>query len=310
MGNPHYRDTQAVQVGAVVYHVVEDLTAELNLYRTGGLDLTSEVPNSQLEWIREHLPGELHVSPYLSTYAYAVNIERLPDPDPRQALAMAVDRERITARVTGAGERPAYGWVPDGIPGYVPARFEWGVLPYETAARQARALWAAAVARGTAPARIKLCTDASANHRRTAIALADLWRNALGVETEIVEFEWNVYLDRRSDPGDCDLVRLGWSADFVDAESFADVFETGHPQNTLGYTSGRYDSLLEESRAASDTTQRSRRLSAAEAQLLADAPVIPIFFRVSKRLVKPHVEGYRPNPLGHVASRDLRLEPP
>jgi oligopeptide transport system substrate-binding protein len=308
--NPHYRDTQAVQVGAVVYHVVEDLTAELNLYRTGGLDLTSEVPNSQLEWIREHLPGELHVSPYLSTYAYAVNIERLPDPDPRQALAMAVDRERITARVTGAGERPAYGWVPDGIPGYVPARFEWGVLPYETAARQARALWAAAVARGTAPARIKLCTDASANHRRTAIALADLWRNALGVETEIVEFEWNVYLDRRSDPGDCDLVRLGWSADFVDAESFADVFETGHPQNTLGYTSGRYDSLLEESRAASDTTQRSRRLSAAEAQLLADAPVIPIFFRVSKRLVKPHVEGYRPNPLGHVASRDLRLEPP
>ena len=306
--NPHYRRAASVPAGGVVYRVVEDLTAELNLYRTGELDLTSEVPNSQLEWIREHLPGELQVAPYLSTYAYAVNLARLPDAAARQALAMAVDRERITARVTGAGERPAFGWVPDGIPGYVPARFEWSDLPYETAARQARALWKAAVERGTAPARIKLCTDASANHRRTAVALADLWRSALGVETEIVEFEWNVYLDRRSNPGDCDLVRLGWSADFVDAEAFADVFETGHPQNTLGYTSDRYDALLQESRVAADAAQRSRQLAAAESQLLADAPVIPVFFRVSKRLVKPHVEGYRANPLGHVASRDLRID--
>ncbi len=308
--NPHYRQAASVPVGRVVYRVVGDLTAELNLYRTGELDLTSEVPNSQLEWIREHLPGELRVVPFLSTYAYAVNLERLKDPATRQALAMAVDRERITGRVTGAGERPAYGWVPDSIPGYVPARFDWSDLPYETAARQARALWKAAVERGTAPARIKLCTDASANHRRTAVALADLWRSALGVETEIVEFEWNVYLDRRRNPGDCDLVRLGWSADFVDAEAFADVFETGHPQNTLGYASDLYDALLEESRVAADAAQRSRQLAAAEAQLLADAPVIPVFFRVSKRLVKPHVEGYRANPLGHVASRDLRIESP
>ena len=307
--NPHYWDATSVPIDKIVYRVIEDLTAELNLYRTGELDLTSEVPNSQLEWIREHLPGELQVAPFLSTYAYAANLERLADPAVRQALAMAVDRNRITGRVTGAGERPAYGWVPDGIPGYVPARFEWSGLPYETTAQQARTLWAAAAKRGTAPSRIKLCTDASANHRRTAVALADFWRSALGVETEIVEFEWNVYLDRRSNPGDCDLVRLGWSADFVDAEAFADVFETGHPQNTLGYTSARYDELLKESRLATDAAQRSRQLSAAEAQLLADAPVIPVFFRVSKRLVKPHVGGYRANPLGHVASRDLRLEP-
>jgi ABC-type oligopeptide transport system substrate-binding subunit len=307
--NPHYREAPSVQVERVVYRVVEDLTAELNLYRTDELDLTSEVPNSQIEWIHERLPGELRVAPFLSTYAYAVNIERLPDPIARRALAMAVDRERITRRVTGAGERPAHGWVPDGIPGYVPARFQWNNLPYEAAAREARTLWTTAAERGTAPARIKLCTDASANHRRTAVALADLWRSALGVETEIAEFEWNVYLDRRRNPGDCDLVRLGWSADFVDAEAFADVFESGHPQNTLGYTSGRYDALLQDSRLASDSEQRSRQLAAAEAQLLADAPVIPVFFRVSKRLVKPHVGGYHANPLGHVASRDLRLEP-
>jgi oligopeptide transport system substrate-binding protein len=58
-----------------------------------------------------------------------------------------------------------------------------------------------------------------------------------------------------------------------------------------------------------DASTRAALLADAEAQLLADAPVVPIFFRVSKRLVKPYVEGYYANPLGHVATRDLRIRP-
>ena len=170
-------------------------------------------------------------------------------------------------------------------------------------------MWQDARSRNAAPDRITLCTDASANHRRTAVAIADLWRSALGLETAIVELEWNVYLDTRRHPGDCDLMRLGWSADFVDAEAFADVFESGHPQNTLGYRSRQYDELLRKSRMAADASTRAALLADAEAQLLADAPVVPIFFRVSKRLVKPHVDGYHASPLGHVATRDLRIRP-
>ena len=305
--NPHYRDAANVAIERVVHLAITDLKTELNLYRAGDLDLTSEVPNTQLESLRREHPAELRLAPYLSTYAYAVNLARLPDAGARKALAMAVDRERITRQVTGAGERPAFGWVPDGIPGYAPARFEWQGLPYPQAATRARELWQTASAAGKAPTKIKLCTDASANHHRTAVALADLWRTALGVETEIVELEWNVYLDTRHNPGDCDLVRLGWSADFVDPEAFADVFESGSPQNTLGYHSAAYDGLLAKSRAETDSAKRMALLARAEQQLLSDVPVIPVFFRASKRLVKPYVEGYQANPLGHVASRDLRL---
>jgi oligopeptide transport system substrate-binding protein len=305
--NPNYRDAANVAIERVVHLAITDLATELNLYRAGDLDLTSEVPNTQLESLRREHPAELRLAPYLSTYAYEVNLARLPDAGARTALAMAVDRERITRQVTGAGERPAFGWVPDGIPGYAPARFEWQRLPYPEAASRARELWQAASAAGKAPTKIKLCTDASANHRRTAVALADLWRTALGVETEIVELEWNVYLDTRQNPGDCDLVRLGWSADFVDPEAFVDVFESGNPQNTLGYSSAAYDGLLAKSRTETDSAKRMELLARAEQQLLSDVPVILVFFRASKRLVKPYVEGYQPNPLGHVASRDLLL---
>ena len=307
--NPHYHGSATVSIGRIDHVVVTDIATELRMYRAGDLEMTSEVPNAQLPFLRETLPGELHVAPYLGAYAYAVNLPRLADRRVRLALAMAVDRDRITRQVTGAGEAPAFGWVPDGIPGYAPARFEWRSLPHEAASAQARALWDAARRAGSAPARLKLCTDASENHHRTAVALADLWRTALGIETGIVELEWQVYLDTRHHPGDCDLVRLGWSADFIDPEAFATVFETGNPQDTLGYSSSTYDGLLEQSRLAADAPGRMALLARAEAALLADVPVVPVFFRVSKRLVKPYVHGVGANPLGHVASRDLSFGP-
>jgi len=307
--NPHYWDADHVALEGVTYLTVQSPDTELKLYRTGELDITSEVPNTHVAALRDELPAELRITPYLGVYAYAVNMLRLSDRDARTALAMAVDRERITRQVTGAGERPAYGWIPDGMPGYVPARFGWQSLPYAQAATAARELWSSARSRGAAPDSITLCTDASTNHRRTAVALADLWRSALGVQTAIVELEWGVYLDMRRAPGECDLLRLGWSADFVDPEAFADVFESANPQNTLGYHSERYDSLLSRSRSVTEVTERMRLLSAAETQLLEDVPVIPIFFRVSKHLVGRHVSGAFVNPLGQLPSRDLALRP-
>ena len=306
--NPYYWNAAAVALERVEYLTVADLGTELALYRTGAIDITSEVPNTHVAALRRELPEELRIAPYLSTYSYVVNLARLPDREARRALALAVDRERITRQVTGAGETPAFGWIPDGIAGYQPARFDWSAVPYQQAVDRARADWAAARSRGATPGTLTICTDASANHHRTAVALADLWRSALGVETRIVELEWTVYLDRRRAPGDCDLLRLGWSADFVDPEAFAAVFEAGSPQNTLGYRSARYDSLLEQARTTASQQDRMALLAQAEAELLGDVAVIPIFFRVAKRLVKPYVAGFQSNPLGQVASRDLAVQ--
>lgn len=306
--NPYYWDAARVQLDRVEYSTVSDLGTELNLYRTGELDVTSEVPNTHVAALRAAIPAELHVAPYLGVYSYAFNFARLPDRDVRLALAMTVDRLRVTTQVTGAGEVPAYGWIPYGFPGYSPARFAWRELPYPQAVLRARSLWTAAAGRGRAPVQLTLCTDASANHHRTAVALADFWNSALGVEIRIVELEWSVYLDTRRAPGDCDLVRLGWSADFVDPEAFGAVFESGHPQNTLGYRSRRYDDSLTRSRSAATVNERMHDLARAEQQLLDDVAMIPIFFRVSKRLVKPYVTGIEANPLGQLPSRDLGLE--
>lgn len=307
--NPHFHAASNVDVSRVTYLTLEDLNTELSLYRTDQLDVTSEVPNAQLDWLRKNLAAELRISPYLSTYAYAINLERIPDRDARTALAMAVDRRQITRLVTGAGETPAYGWVPDGLPGYQPARFEWRSASTAERESQARSLWNAASRReGGVRDTMVLCTDASANHHRTAVALADQWHRVLGVEVEIREMEWKAYLATRQHPGDCDLLRYGWSADYVDPSAFLALLRTGHAQNEFGYSNPRFDELLDQANLLSDPQQRSQRLAMAEAALLADTPLVPVFHRVTKRLVKPYVHGVSANPLGHVPSRYLTLD--
>jgi oligopeptide transport system substrate-binding protein len=306
--NPHYHSAGSVAIARVSYLTLEDLNTELNLYRSGALDITSEVPNSQVGWLRQNLPNELHIAPYLSTYGYAINLRRLPASEARKALALAVDRQRIVTKVTGAGELPAFSWVPPGIPGYAPSLFEWHDQPQTQRESEASRLWSAASHAGSAPGKLKLCTDASANHRRTAIALADAWRRTLGIATEIVELEWKAYLAQREQPGDCDLLRFGWSADYVDPEAFLALFTSGHPQNVSGYSSARYDALLRDAALVTSQERRNSLLAEAESVLLGDGVVIPVFHRVAKRLVKPYVAGVTPNPLGHLQSRYLRLQ--
>lgn len=308
--NPHYHSVGSVAIERVTYLTLEDLNTELNLYRSGALDITSEVPNSQVEWLRKNLPGELRVAPYLSTYAYVPNQRRLADRDSRAALSMAVDRQQIATQVTGAGELAASSWVPPGIPGYAPSRFDWADLPDEKRSERARALWQSATKRGAAPAQLTLCTDASANHRRTAVALVDQWHRALGIDVAIVEMEWKAYLAMRERPGECDLIRFGWSADFVDPEAFLALFTSGQAQNVAGYSNPVYDALMAQAAIAANAGQRATLLASAERILLQDAVVVPVFHRVSKRLVKPGIDGIAANPLGHLPSRYLRLGEP
>jgi oligopeptide transport system substrate-binding protein len=307
--NPNFHAAGSVAIAQVRYLTVADLGTELNLYRAGDLDITSEVPNAQIDWIRSNLPGELHVAPYLSTYGYAVNLRRIPDRSARMALSLAIDRERIVTRVTGAGETPAFSWVPPGIPGYTPSSFDWRHRSPADREAEASRRWSMAAQARALPAKLKLCTDASVNHRRTAIALADAWRRTLGIDTEIVELEWKAYLAQREQPGDCDLLRFGWSADYVDPEAFLTLFASGHPQNLGGYSSARYDALLQAAALAASQERRDELLAEAESVLLGDGVIIPLFHRVAKRLVKPYVAGVTSNPLGHLPSRYLSVLP-
>jgi oligopeptide transport system substrate-binding protein len=308
--NAHYWDRENVQIDTVYYYATEDVDAELRRYRAGELDFTFQFPASQFDWIEENLPGELRNEPYISTYFYGFDMTEPPLDDVRlrQALSMAVDRDVIARDVAGAGQIAALGLVPSGVDNYVGARYAWADVDDAERLAEARRLYAAAGYSADNPLRLEVRYNTSENHARIAIAVAAMWNQNLGVETQLLNEEWKVLLQTRLQPSVWQIMRFGWTGDYNDAFTFLEIFESSHGQNFTGYADAEYDRLLDRIATESDTDVRADLMAAAERRVLDAYAVMPLYFYTNKHLVKPYVHGYRANIMNHTYSRHLRVE--
>lgn len=309
--NPYYRESDDVSIDAVYYFNTEDRNAELKRYRADELDYTFEIPTTQLRWIREHLGDELKSAPYLSVYYYIFNLDKPPFKDNkalRQALSMAVDRKTLVEKVTGVGEVAAFGFVPPGVAGHEMVEYEWAHLDDAERLRQAQALYEQAGYSRMAPLKTEIRYNTSENHKKIAVAIAAMWNQALGVQVTLVNEEWKVFLQTRKNRNNWEVFRFSWVGDYNDANTFLEIMHSEHGQNDAGYASDEYDSLLAAAATERDAAARARLLNRAEQVMLADYPVMPLYFYVSKHLVKPWVKGYQPNIMNRDQSRYYRIE--
>ncbi len=127
--NRWFHDAAAVRIPEVRFHVTEDAAAELQRFAAGDLDITETVPPQPLPALRARFGDRLRISPYLGAFWLGLNLTKPPlrdAPALREALSLAVDRDRLTRSITGLGETPAYGIVPPGIPGAGHSRLRAG----------------------------------------------------------------------------------------------------------------------------------------------------------------------------------------
>jgi oligopeptide transport system substrate-binding protein len=134
-----------------------------------------------------------------------------------------------------------------------------------------------------------------------------MWKQVLGVNTELVNEEWKVFVNNRRMGVVTEVFRGGWIADYADPTSFLDLFISGDSMNNTFYRNPAFDGLMAEAGAAAGA-QRMERLRLAEAQLTEDMPVIPLYYYVSRHLVGPRVSGYADNLRDIHLSRYLQLE--
>ena len=307
--NPFYWDNDETTIDEVWYYPTEDQTAELSRYRAGELDLTNSIPKRQLRWIRENLPDELVVAPYLGAYYYGFNMTQPPfdgSPELRRALTLAVDREIITGQITAAGEVPSYGWVPP-VQNYTGQQMPEAAWTQEQRIEEARRLYALAGYSDENPLRTQIIYNTQEDHRRIAVAIASMWKEALGVEVKILNQEWKVFLDTRRQRIETEVYRGGWIGDYNDAYTFAELFESNSALNDSGYSNPQYDQLLRDATEEGDTVRRAELLQQSERILLEDLPILPLYFYVSSRMVKPWVGGYTSNIMDHHRSKNFYI---
>ncbi|RMF13943.1 MAG: peptide ABC transporter substrate-binding protein, partial [Gammaproteobacteria bacterium] len=182
--NPKFYDADNVAIDEIIYYPQEDRAAVLKRFRAGEVDITRDFPSDQIDWLKKNLPEETRIAPYLGTYYYPINTAKAPfnDVRVRKALSMAINREILTEKVLKTGEIPAYSFVPPGTANYgEPAYVDWKDMPYKERVKQAKALLAEAGFGPDKPLTFQLRYNTSENHKRIAIAVAQMWKQ-LGVK--------------------------------------------------------------------------------------------------------------------------------
>ena len=307
--NVHYWGNDDTSIDEVYYYPTENQDAELKRFRAGELDITEDIPHKQIDWVRENLADSVRIDPYLGSYYFGFNVTRPPfkdQPELRTALAMAIDRDIITGKVTGAGEIPAYGWVPP-VSGYAQRQVEWANWTQDERNDEARRLYAEAGYSRDNPFKVELMYNTNDNHKRLSIAVAAMWKQVLGVETSLVNQEWKVFLDTRNLKQDTQIFRGGWIGDYDDAFTFTQLMYSTNAMNHPGYANAEYDALVRRAAAEGDLAKRAGLMAEAETLLLADLPVLPIYFYVSTHLVRPWVGGRVANIMDHHYTKNLYI---
>lgn len=309
--NAYYWNDAHTRIDHVQYLPTDDIASELKRYRANEIDVTSEIPLVQAPALRERFGSQLHIAPYLGSYYYGFNVQRPPfagNRNLRLALSLAVDRELIVDKVMNGLAQPAYGWVPPGVAGEHVQLPAWARWTQAQRVAEARRLYAAAGYSPAQPLRIELRYNTHDDHKRIATVIAAMWKQWLGVETTLINEENKVFLAQRRMRRVTQVFRASWIGDYDDPSSFLDVLASGNGRNDMGWQDARYDDLLAQASREPNASRRAELFAQAEQRALDEMPFIPIYWYVSKHLVKSRVQGWYDNLLDYHYSKDLHVD--
>lgn len=288
-----------IKFAKVSFTMVNDSNSELNMYETGKLDYagypTGALPTDQFASLKEKYPNEFQIKGTASLYYYLINTTEAPFTNEkiRQALSLSIDRAAITEKVTLGGQIPAYGLVPPGIKGVEDEyRNEVDDNYFQEDLELAKQLLAEGLAEEglTELPAFSLTFNTNELHQKVAEAVVDMWSNNLGVNAQIGNEEWGVFLDNRT-AMNYQVARAGWGADYNDPISFIGLFTSKSGNNNTGYANVEYDALVSQVDQSTDAAERVRLMAEAEKMIIDSHSIIPIYYYSTVYLMKPDVKG-------------------
>ncbi|MBC8355398.1 MAG: peptide ABC transporter substrate-binding protein [Planctomycetes bacterium] len=290
--NPLHWSHKQVKLETVDVFGFKSETTALNMYLTGQLDWITDAPSTVIPQLMARKERDYVPTPLLIIYFYRINVTRAPCDDihVRRALNMAIDKQLICDKVTQAGQQPARSLVPPGLPGYRSPLCE----PFDpVAAREELKKSKYANLPGGIP-KVEILYNTNENHRAIAEVIQQQWKNNLGIDAELKNSEWTTYLSSIHSQ-EYSIARAGWVPDYPDANTFIDMWVTGGENNETGWGNPDYDAFVKKAAEEPGLDRRLRWMEQAEEILMAELPIIPIYYYVSKGMVSPRVKGFFPN---------------
>ena len=284
------------------YMIVEQATA-LNLFDSGKMDVLIALPSTELKTLRKR--PEYHVQGSLLTFFYGFNVTKAPMDNPlvRQAISHAIDRQQIV-QILGGGQIPMTSWIPSGMFGYEAER---GITYNPERAKEL--FKKAGYGPGGKPfPKIVMKLNTNEDHKRVAENIQAQLKTNLGIEAEIQNEEWKVFLaNLRSDPPN--MFRSGWFADYPDPDNFMNLMISSSENNRTRWKSKAYDDLVNQAAGETDREKRRRIYSDAQRLLVEqEVPAAPLYQGVQQMLINARVQGFPLNALGRMPISEVKLQ--
>ena len=310
--NPYYWDAAQVSLNAVEFKAISDLFAEERAYQGGELHITGSVPPYKIVQLVADKAPHLRLDAFLSVSFIRINTQvknneavqkALSNKRVRRALGMVINRQQIADRVLRSGESPAYYYTPTGTGGFT-SPVQWK----EDLAEAKKLMAEAGYPDGKNFPKLEYLFNTSETSLLAAQAYQEMWRQSLGIEVELKNLDWKVYLSALHS-GDYQLARSAWSGDYNDPNTFLEMFITGNELNQTGWSDSLYDELIKSAAVEQNPAKRLELFGKAEARLIECAPVIPVAFNKNKFLIRPEVQGWYPTLLGEHPLKWVKLIP-
>ena len=303
--NPHWYDAANVDLDQIEWIKYTDSNAKMNAFMGGEVDLI-DVTGEQ----REMFAAEgFTVSNYIGGYSFFLycaidNPDRdISNKNLRKAISYALDREQLINTVFKNDSEPAPSFAL-GISGVNTETFSEAVLaanggerlyPVNSDEAKAKEYFALALEElGKTADQIDvtfMVSEGTQNELYNQVMQEQL-RKVLGIEAKIEVLTITEARARRN-AHDYDLFAGGWGPDYNDPMTDLDLWTTTNGNNHTGYSSKKYDALIELAKVETDMVEREQIFVKCEKLLAEDMPIIPTYWRHEDYVVSEKMaEGY------------------
>lgn len=305
-----YYDYAKLGPKAINFKLMDDANAIYAAYQSGELNFIEEVPVAEIPALLES--GKLDIDPYIGTYYVCFQTQKAPFDDVRvrKAFSLTIDRNYIVEQITQTGQVPATGFVPSGISdaeGVSGDDFRTVGGDYMDVSKEAyaanceearRLLAEAGYANGEGFPVVEYLYNTSESHKAIGEALQQMWQTELGVTVNLVNQEWNTFLQTRKE-GNYSIARNGWIADYNDPMSFLDMWMTGGGNNDAQYSNAKYDDLIKQAKSTNDPAERMKLMHEAEDILMGEDVVHAAIYFYTNKHMSQGFNGMYYTPLGY-----------
>jgi oligopeptide transport system substrate-binding protein len=301
----------------VQYYIIKDNTVTFNAYKAGNLDvmdgrlagvgpLIKPAVDADSQLTKEFVQTPGSCSFYLG---FNNTIKPFDNMKVRQAFSAAFDRDTFAKQVEKGLVLSANQFLPPGFPGHyddVPAhKFD--------AKAAAQLLADAGFPNGQGLPPIKFTFSNTDTNKLVSQAAQAMFKQSLNVTITLDPVEPKAFtaLTKKQETVP-QLFRLGWCQDYPDPQDwYSTVFQGGATVSHTGWKNADFDKLTKAADVELDAKKRDDLYRQAATILQNETPVAFLYWDTANSLIKPRVQGYKPDPFeqyfGQHSLYDLKL---